>query len=639
MINNILNNYSDVITSLTQPVKNENITLINQLQSIEPEMAEQLLNQFSEEKVEQLLQQELSALITVSSSTKVSSYKQSNEALALHTVISSQQEGLLNNENSNKLIARLNKSVKDIQSAYANTSDILSSLGQLGHEQKTFLAASEQRVERTISPYTERIIRLNNADNDIYRFELSVKTQEGDTVNITFNSSQNFDQATGNSANGFSLSYEVDGDLSKAEHEALTDVLSGVGEMADEFFKLGHGLHSKFVNGGQADLNLGFLADINNQQLSDFDLSFSTDDGNISGPYSERTLDLNYQFNQQSQQQVLGFESNAGVEKIDFSLNMSTFGGTDIKSMQQYIATMDKNLEDSRESSKGNTKISAFGKEGDANMQQGFALFKQAFASMSSAAERYTRIESVALQQFTDGRAMVADLVGNMMANDPRYQGLDSETNNTLGNGLSKLADFNAKFSFSKNPEGLSVRPKSTVELSQVTEASQSGDLSGITQHKKINSHFDYQLTRPDYFDQTESYSISTAVENKILLGLDQKHQVDIDQKVYQLSKNPFQYDLMMERTEQVKNESSIRLINDIWLETKEKSETMNKRERVAFSDKGRPEDFKKTNHHSHDKLVTLIGDLDKLAENKNVKQEYLIKFNKVNFFMDNADK
>ncbi|MDX1350934.1 MAG: hypothetical protein R3279_11830, partial [Putridiphycobacter sp.] len=31
--------------------------------------------------------------------------------------------------------------------------------------------------------------------------------------------------------------YEVDGDLSETEHQALTQVLSGVGEMADEFFK------------------------------------------------------------------------------------------------------------------------------------------------------------------------------------------------------------------------------------------------------------------------------------------------------------------------------------------------------------------------------------------------------------------
>ena len=36
-----------------------------------------------------------------------------------------------------------------------------------------------------------------------------------------------------------------------------------------------------------------------------------------------------------------------------------------------------------------------------------------------------------------------------------------------------------------------------------------------------------------------------------------------------------------------------------------------------------------------HNKLVTLIGDLDKLAENKDVRREYLTNLSQVNFFMD----
>jgi hypothetical protein len=551
-------------------------------------------------------------------------------------VFTSQQEGLLNNENSDKLMSRLNKSVKNIQSAYANTSDILSSLGQLGHDQKSFLASSEQRVERTLGPYREKINRLNNEDNDIYRFELSVKTKEGDIINITFNSSQDYDKTADDTANGFSLSYQVEGNLSKAEHQALTEVLSGVGGMADEFFTLGHDLHSKFVNGSQADIDLGFLAGINHQQLSDFDISLSTDDGRIEGPYSERTLDLSYQFDQSSQQQALVFESNVGVEKVDFSLNMSTFGGTDVKSMQQYIATMDKNLEDNRQNSKGEDKTSAFGKEGDASLQQGFALFKKAFASLSSAAERYSKIESVAIQQFTNGRAMVADLVGNMITKDPRYKGLGSETNNLLGVGISKLADFTAKFSFSKNPEGLRLRPKSTVELSQKTEQDKSGELRGITQSKTASTHFDYQNTRPDYYDKTESYKIGTAVKNQQLVGLDQQHKMNTDKESYRFNPDKNQYELMMKRTEQATNESNIRLINKVWLETNENSHTMNKKERVE--ERGEPDDFKKSNHHSYNKLITLIGDLDKLAENKDFKRDYLIKLDKVNFFMDKKE-
>ncbi|WP_352311455.1 hypothetical protein, partial [Psychrobacter sp. W2-37-MNA-CIBAN-0211] len=81
-------------------------------------------------------------------------------------------------------------------------------------------------------------------------------------------------------------------------------------------------------------------------------------------------------------------------------------------------------------------------------MQQGFALFKGAFTSMSAAAERYSNLESLADQHFNDGRAMVADLVDNMITNDARYQGLGNKAPNTLGASISKLADFDATFSY-----------------------------------------------------------------------------------------------------------------------------------------------------------------------------------------------
>ncbi|MGL1956175.1 MAG: hypothetical protein OCD00_02490 [Colwellia sp.] len=637
MIDNVLNSPSKLKTSLSQPVNQQPHTLTDELKSIAPEMVQALLSQFNEEKVEQLLHQQFASLITVSSAPTVFDYKYSDKELALRTVTNSQQEGLLNNENSEQLIKRLNQSVKDIHGAYANTSDILASLGQLGHEQKSFLASSEQRVERALGSYMESINRTDNEDNDNYSFELSVKTKEGDVINITFNSSQGYDESTGKTVDGFGLSYQVEGDLSKAEHQALTEVLSGVGEMADEFFKVSQNPYSKYVQAGQSNFDVDFLAGFNHQQLSGFDVSFSTTEGQQLGS-QENNLDLSYNVDQESNQQALTFSSQAGINEIDFSLDMSTFGGKDVKQMQQYIATLDKNLEDSRDNSKGENKTSAFGEKDDLKMQQGFAIFKGAFASMSSAAQRYSNIESVAAQQFTDGRAMVAELVDNMITNDSRYQGLDSEVNNTLGDGISKLADFNAEFSFSKEPQGLfALHPKVSVELEQVTEQHQSGELTGITQSKTIATHFDYQLSRPDYYDKTESYNIGTAVKNKELVGLDQQHQVDVSKEIYQYNPDKNQYELKMALNEKIENESNIRLINDIWLENTESSHTRDKKERIA--NEGQPEDFNKTNHHSHKKLMTLIGDLDKLAENKHVKREYFIELNNVNLFMDHNTK
>ncbi|ASM55828.1 hypothetical protein PNIG_b0191 [Pseudoalteromonas nigrifaciens] len=646
MINNGLNNHSSLATKQVLPVDNANHTLSSKLQhspleiapKLIPELATELspkitsdfLSQFSDEKVAQLLQQQLSVLITPAKKANISSYHYSAEELAIRTVITSQQEGLLKNEHSDKLIQRLNKSVTDIQGAYANTSDILFNLGQLGHQQTSFLASSQQRVERALNPYMESINRSKHEDDDNYRFQLSVKTKEGDTINITFNSSQGYDESAGKTADNFSLSYEVEGDLSEAEHQALTEVLAGVGEMADEFFKVSQYANSRYVPVNQGDINLDFLADFNHQQLSGFNVSFSTTQNDVLD-IGENTLDLSYSIDEASNQQALVFKSESGQNEIDFALDMSTIGAKDTQQVQRYLASLDQSLEDSRVNSTKDDKESAFGRKGDEAMQQGFALFKGAFTSMSSAAERYSNLESLADQHFNDGRAMVADLVDNMITNDARYQGLGNKAPNTLGAGISKLADFDATFSYAL--DNGDYQPKSTIELSQATEQAQLGDLSGVTQSKNVSSHFDYQYSRPDYYNKEESYNVGTAVKNKELVGLDQSHEVDVDTKMFEFNPQTNQYELQMAMQEQTISKSNIRLIDDIWLEENENSYNMNKKERVESDEK--QDEFKKTSSHSHNKLVTLICDLDKLAENKNVRREYLTNLSQVNFFMD----
>ena len=227
MVKNVVNSSPDLKTFFGQPVNEPPHTLTDELKNIAPEIVQQLLGQFDEERAEELLHQQFASLLTISSTPTVFDYKYSDKELALRTVISSQQEGLLNNESSDELLERLNKSVKDIHGAYANTSEILASLGQLGHKQASFLASSEQRVERALGSYMESTNRTDNEGDDNYSFELSVKTKEGDIINITFNSSQGYDEKTGKTVDGFGLSYQVDGDLSAAEHQALTQVLSG----------------------------------------------------------------------------------------------------------------------------------------------------------------------------------------------------------------------------------------------------------------------------------------------------------------------------------------------------------------------------------------------------------------------------
>lgn len=161
MVNSTLGSQANLSTLLAQSVSNatqssvspslhtsSDLQAINDLQTNESKITDGLLSQLNNEtldealasnqNVEDVLKQQLTSLFTISSTPSMLNYKLSDEELALRTVISSQHEGLLKNENSTQLIERLNTSVKNIQGAYANTSEILSSLGQLGHEQKRF---------------------------------------------------------------------------------------------------------------------------------------------------------------------------------------------------------------------------------------------------------------------------------------------------------------------------------------------------------------------------------------------------------------------------------------------------------------------------------------------------------------------
>lgn len=569
------------------------------MQSIAPEITEELLSKFSQEKVEQLLHQELSKLIPQSTQQASSTYKLSNEELTTKTIFTNYQEGLTQNKNSDDLLAYLDKSVQDVNTAYTNTSDILLGLGQLGHEQKSFLAKSKKSIEETVQAYKDDVTS---------GFELSVKTQEGDIVRISIDYSKN-DSIEENET---ILNYEVEGDLSEAEHKALTEVLSGVGKMADDYFSLTK--TSKYGDDSLDKIDMTFLADFNSQQLSGFDVSFSkthdNKDDNKNTKYENDALSLSY--NISKEQQGLVFESSNGAEKINFALDMSIFGNKDDQQMQQYLSTLDKNLEDNRQNSKGNSKDneSIFGRQSDMNMRKGFALFKDAFSSMSTAAEQYSSIESIAKEQFTNGQDIVTDLVDKIIIKDPRNKDINQEQTNALGTGISKLADFDAKFEFSKANKTSST---SAVELKQSTELNKSGNSNEVNQSKTANTHLDYQLDRPDHYNKKEEYEINAAAQNGELVEVGQSNKVDIDKKTYQ--KNPLlsQYELKTKLAEKTTSESNIRIIDNVLLKTLENSSETNKTERVK--NEGKFEDYKQTNHHSYNKLVSLIGDLDKLVK------------------------
>ncbi|GAW96170.1 MULTISPECIES: hypothetical protein [Colwellia] len=82
MINKVLNSPFDLKTSLALAVNEQSYTLTDELKDIAPEMVPELFSQFDQERVAQLLHQQFTALIMVSSSSTVLGYQYSDTELA-----------------------------------------------------------------------------------------------------------------------------------------------------------------------------------------------------------------------------------------------------------------------------------------------------------------------------------------------------------------------------------------------------------------------------------------------------------------------------------------------------------------------------------------------------------------------------
>lgn len=655
MISKIDNNSAQLIDMLKQTTHiPENIEQSTAIDEVILGDIQATLTQFSDQDVDKLLKQQLAGDIVISKGMQSFYNEYTTEELAVRTIVSNHQEGLKNNENTDQLMSRLDDSAANFRTAYTNTSSILSSLGQLGPDQKSFLASSEQRVERAMSSYTEAIHRHFNGkenDGDKNVFEVQVKTQEGDIITISLHSAQGRDVETGENVDSFTLEYEVEGDLSKEEHDALTSILKGVGELADEFFSFNQ-ISDNYQRNlafqtNQAQLSLDFLSDFDNEQLASLDFSLSNSDG-IKDPWMSNNLDFSYQFDQEKQEQEFSFNWEAGSRVTTFDLNMSALGNADQDQMLEYLAMMDENFEESSADGSqffDNPYMRERYEEDLIAATTGFSMFKSAFSNMSSQAERYTNLESQAQKIFDEGRSLVADLTENMIKNDPRYQGLSEVEKGSFSEGFSNLADFDTKFSFSPGTKDSFTE----LEMSQETQKKQIGKYSGINQQKNIEANSSDYYGDKDVHHKDESYTITAGEKSGSLVGLDQEHTVNVvDQKYEYIVKEGFTGLQETSRTSEAsKSESSIRLVEGIWQEKIDDTHIENEK-KLSFEfnpeyatnenvDKYTPvvDEVQKV---KHTQLVRIIGDLTALNKDDKLANKYTEKLIAANNFMSSIN-
>tara|TARA_R110001583_G_scaffold1612_1_gene12682 strand:+ start:39223 stop:40329 length:1107 start_codon:yes stop_codon:yes gene_type:complete len=168
-----------------------------------------------------------------------------------------------NGATDNELKKMLSDAQKGIKEGLASASDELSELGLLSHDIKKGiketstdlkkglqnfadeLFSSSKSPETAISSYKEGM-HYNLTEDASFQF----KTNEGDTVNITFNSdyqqqsasvlklsdnSLDYSSSTEVSFQG-AFSFEVNGDLNEDEQQAINELMNGLQNVSDLFF-------------------------------------------------------------------------------------------------------------------------------------------------------------------------------------------------------------------------------------------------------------------------------------------------------------------------------------------------------------------------------------------------------------------
>ena len=370
-----------------------------------------------DEELDKLLQQEMTIEVVnlgyIGENPSV--YEMSAEELAMRTVNTSFQQGLRDGKAGDALMAEVERAAGGIRRAYSHTSDILQALGQLGPEQRTFLAGSEHRVERMMGSFRESSQRVAFEEDDKRRFEFTLTTREGDEVTISFGGRQGYDEEAGTTVDGFEVSYEVNGSLSEEEHQALTALFDDVGALADAFFSESESDaygNYYFRSSLNAELDLSMLADFDSEVLAGFDVEMSTDYLDI----NDNSLSISYDFNEADEEQRLAVDWKTGLFRhTQFDLTTSTVGGSDQRQLDEYMAMLDRSFEESVLGDEASFGLKARYQDDYTFGATSLAMYKSAFGDMMSLAARHTEAVDKAGEHFANGRELVSSMTEQLI--------------------------------------------------------------------------------------------------------------------------------------------------------------------------------------------------------------------------------
>ena len=582
------------------------------------------------DQVDSLLKKQLMTQFSISTMSTVEldmlKFNSKAEDMAISYITKNVQQGLAEGKNTTALTNILDQSAQNYRKAYSNTSSILDKLGKLGPEQQSFISRSEYRVERAITGFGEYQMRQDNAESDKKSFELTLKTQEGDTVTIRFSSAQSIEQdgmsyvadgSSDNTLDSFQLSYEVDGDLSEKEYKAIQTIFSNVGELADDYFSSVADYDSLIPQSSSAALSTDLLAGFDSQQLAGVDLSMALWQGQ-----GENGDDVNYsyQFNNSTQEQNFSMERNRFMfNPVNFDITTATYGGQDAAQLDQYLQVMDSSYKDVNGGLASHT---------DKHLAASMDMYKTALTSMFDLSDRHSQIQQQAAKNFTNGRQLVADLTNNLISTDRRFEKMSTDKGNIFQEGMSKLADFKAQFkSGDKNQYGYV-----DVSQQQKTTMTVEAGFQGMKQQKSYDSQTmsGYGAIGSIETKKSERYEAKAVIDKGAVVALDQQNDAKRSDNIH----TKIDYGVYVSKLIDSKNSasSSMRLMEDIWTQNTEYSNNTNIDYKVTIGEEVILHSVK--NDSEAGQKQRLVGDLDKLTDNEFLLKKYAPKLESVNNFM-----
>jgi hypothetical protein len=379
------------------------------------------------------------------------------------------------------------------QSVHKNIADIFSSLGQLDNDTESYLVASQSYIENNLTNKLPAASAENQFAQGSSLFDLpgagfmgvtfEVETQEGDIITVTYQRSTSYGYEEG--FNG--LSYQVDGELSEEEQEALNQLFIGSAEYVGQM--------------SVGDRKEGGLDSIDIAESFDMSLlkGFSIDT-KLFGQQSH----YEYEVNQATQEQTLSIEMNVSgrdaAQIFDFSLTTSLLGSKDEDEVSRYALEMRDLLDE-------------FGfRKGDHELLNEFI------------ADSFTSLFDVNTQKSQHGiDKFVIPTIGKRVGA------------NQFTSKITSLMDYNFSLNLAENKDGPD-EVSARIKMSQKTESTSIGKLYEFTQQKNF-SLYSYISTPSNAEDVSKDIVITNRkeeLENKLkvdgiqnTISLVSKHNLD----------------------------------------------------------------------------------------------------------------